>query len=147
MNKNRSVQELARAATWAKDLGGKQGLSAEDGWRMQNVMVGAILLINQCGRSVQGWLDREPGRRGALKRVQKGSRRGGKALRDLLGLAISELEAAVWLDEVDVGPLPIGKEPKKLSEAQKRAMQQGAARKRRKKKEARERRLKVTATR
>ena len=63
--------------------------------------------------------------RKALKHAAVASKQGIRAIRELITLAISELEASqAFRKQVDVGPLPV-KEPRPVSEAQRQALQAG----------------------
>jgi hypothetical protein len=126
MDKNSIVRNLRQNRGWVK-----KNLSAEwratDAWKAENIMVGCVQILNYVGVTIWGWLDRKKGRRAALGQVQKTyrTRRGNSVLLGLIDLAISELMARTWLKDLLPGALPLEKEPKQLSDAQKVALDRG----------------------
>ena len=69
-----------------------------------------------------------------------------RALRRLIELAVSELEACAWKAGFSIGALPFDREPRPLTAAQRRALGEGrnrANRQRREEREGRERALEV----
>ena len=124
MKKKTILQNLRHHRRWVQKQ--PEAEPPEDGTpRVENLMIGCVEIINCCGRSIRKWLDRKDGRRAGLRQVKTGcaTRRGSKVLRDLIDLAISELEACVWIDDLPVGALPLEKEPRPLSPAKRAALE------------------------
>ena len=112
--------------------------------RAQNLMVGCVQVINHCGQSIQGWLDRKPIRRKHLRGIATKYHQGpgSKTLRELVDLAVATLGAAVWVQDLPLGALPVKTEPKPRTEAQQAVQKFATARSaevRRQRQEKRER--------
>ena len=67
-----------------------------------------------------------------------------RVLQRLIDYAISTVEACSWVENFWIGALPLGKEPRRLTEAQITALQAARRRSREQVKQARESRLAVT---
>ena len=91
-----------------------------------NTVVGCFyILATSPGFNLRAWIDRKPGRKGLTTASTVGrTKQGIQAVRELLALTISELEARTWCKEVEVGPLPV-KEPRKASTKQREALKAG----------------------
>ena len=103
----------------------------------ENVMVGCIQIINQCGRSVAGWLSRQDRR--ATLRKQRFTQKKRQALSDLIDFAVSEV-LACEVESFWVGALPT-RQTYRRTEAHIEAMQKGRARAKRQLQAARNTRL------
>ena len=95
-----------------------------------NAVIGCVQTVNQCGQSLQGWLDRKPDRRRVLRQLITGcaTQKGRKAFQQLIDYTISVVKARKWVKKFWVGALPIRWETKgTLTEAQKAALNAGRA--------------------
>ena len=125
------LQNLSHHRQWVAGLA-KAKPSRDGARRAESVMVGCVQTVNECGRSIADWLGRRKERRSMLTRIRETytTRRGRKALLDLIDLAASELEAAAWVEEILVRSLPLKRTPRRLSESHKAALQAGRDRSR-----------------
>ena len=135
MNKRAVLQNLRFSLAWMeKQLSARRTSDTIN--RALNTMVGCFEILAICGVPTTAWIDRRKGRRRALKNVRERYSKpdGNRALRQLLRLTITALEAAVWIKSLPVGALPTPKEPKPMTEAQ-RAQRRAASRKAHQKRE------------
>ena len=147
MNKPLLIRNLIAARDWAashRDAAGKAG----DPWEAENIMIGCIQVIAQCGQRVDGWLGRKK-RRATLKNIREkyNTPVGSRALVQLAELAIETVEACSWKDSFRTGALPIKHQPQKrrpMTDSQLANLQKGWRRKDRQQ-EALELRLSVKA--
>ena len=123
MRRQTVIRNLEHARQWLLDRRKKPSKSGEP-WEAQNIFVGCVQLLNQCGRSIQEWLGRRPDRRRVLKQIREKyvTNRGNVVLRRLVDLTVTELKACSWRDDFWIGALPIKFGQRKLSEAHKRAI-------------------------
>lgn len=95
--------------------------------RMADTVAGCFDLLEQCPTlNLEAWLKRRP-HRAALDEPNTAAHtaEGRKAIRELIALTISDLEAStVFRPEVECGVLPM-RAPRPASEAQREALQQG----------------------
>jgi hypothetical protein len=127
MEKKTTIHHLRRCRDWLRKQQGKEA-DLESGWKAQNILIGCCQVIHACnGDSARPWLDRRPNRRKILRRIDDRycTREGNRVLRQLVDYAIVELEACVWVKDLDPGALPIEKEPRRLSKAHNRALHAG----------------------
>ena len=114
------VAKLKWNREWLQTLrDGKRAPGDSD--RAINLMVGCLQTIAQCGRpSLGDWLDRKRERRRTLKDTRNRFRSdtGTRVLRQLVDLAVSEVEACSWRKGYWVGALPIGSEPRPVTTKQ-----------------------------
>ena len=94
------------------ERGPQHRATPENSRKAQNILVGCVQTFNRCrycGRSLRDWPDWKPGRRQLLQQIghEYRTKAGMKALLELLDLAISEVEPAIWLDKVPVMALPV----------------------------------------
>jgi len=122
MRKKTVIRNLECAREWIEQQCGKPSTGG-DPWEAQNILVACVMLINQCGQSVQGWLGRK-GRPVVLQDIEEkyNTKLGVRVLRDLIDLAISTLEACSWRDDFALGPLPIRRNTRKLTDARRGAL-------------------------
>ncbi|MBP60395.1 MAG: hypothetical protein CMJ62_02610 [Planctomycetaceae bacterium] len=108
----------------ARDFRQKQPPSQPD--LTANVVIGCFHILRTCPtHDLQAWLARKPNRAGLKDASTVGrTKQGIQAVRELIALTISDLEARTWLKEIEVGPLPV-KESRKASEKQREALQAG----------------------
>ena len=103
MKKTTLLNNLKKLQQWA-------AAKKKDPDQAVNIMVGCFLALQQSGfHCATQWIDRVPDRRKVLKNIQKShaTRRGNKALRDLLALTISAVEAYTWVDSWNTYALPL----------------------------------------
>ena len=95
-----------------------------------NAVIGCVQTVNQCGQSLQGWLDRKPDRRRLLRQLIKGrtTQKGRKVLGELIDYTISVVEARKWVKKFWVGALPLHGQPIHRSPSHIAAMQVGRQR-------------------
>ena len=133
MNRNSAVKLLQHHRDWLKNLKSKGDVG-----RAQNIVVGCMQFLNSAGKSPQSWLDRKKNRRTIIRDIQAAHTNpaGRKVLLGLIDFTMSEIEAHVWLDDFMADALQVGKwDTKYLTEAQKKAMQDGRKRARKKEEE------------
>lgn len=99
------VAKLKWNREWLQSL--REGKRAPgDSDRAINLMVGCLQTIAQCDRrSVADWLERKPERGRTLKDIRNRfrSETGNRVLRQLVELAISEVEACTWVKKFWLG--------------------------------------------
>lgn len=120
------VQNLRECRKWAvKHLAAKW--RTEDSWQAQNVVVGCVQVVNQTGRTIQEWAGGKAGRLDQLQRIQQTypTRRGNRVLIDLIDWAQSTLEACCWRSTFWVGALPLQREPRPVTDAQRAGLARG----------------------
>ena len=115
------IAALKRNLKWLTSI---KRRSVTNNNRALNLMIGCLQVCAQCRQKTTKWLDRKPGRRSRLKRVREtyADPRGNKDLRQLVELASSAAEAAIWKDDIRVEALPDLKEKKQRTEAQVQAV-------------------------
>ena len=106
------ITTLTTNVKWnLKWLEGRRGAPAdlENGDRAEDIRNACIRLCHEVGQPLEAWSQRLPNRRKALANVRLSYRhkRDGKALRDLVVLTISALEAASWIDSLGCAALPL----------------------------------------
>ncbi len=147
------LRALAAVRTW---LMGRKGRTQTepDQWRAENVLIGCAEILRRCGADFAGWLDRTKPKRRSRRRLLQHVRTnfnrddGLKVLLELIDFTESALQAAVWLDTLWVGALPILVKPVVVTEAQWAALDRGRQTQRAQRervREQRERRLEVGA--
>jgi len=126
MNKPSIIRSLEWNLEWVKGQKGKPSAIGTP-WRAQDIVVGSIQAINECGRSIRRWLDRRPERTRVLRDIREryNAQQGNKILRDLITLAISEVGACSWVSDFRVGPLPLQREPKPMTDEHRKAAAEG----------------------
>jgi hypothetical protein len=129
MNKQIIIRNLGRHL---KSLSRKDQETVSDGYTAENVVVACFQVLHECGRSKQSrdaWIDRQ-GFRKTLERIQRRytKPKAKRAMKRLIELAITELEACSWRTQFSVGALPIDREPKPMTAAQREARRQNMTR-------------------
>jgi len=138
------LRSLEMEMAWVRKQVGARP-TVDGGFRAENILVGVVQVVNQCGYSIEGWLGRRGkrlDRRAALKDIAARYHFAvpNKTLHDLLALAREVVLAAVWVEEFWVGALPI-KEPRTISADHLQSLQEGRVRRRKKDQQERSRRL------
>jgi hypothetical protein len=123
------VKNLSLNKQWLEDRIGKKSV-APDELVAENIMIGCAMLIRVCCGDFSGWLHRRRDRKPQLAKIRKSycSKKGSKVLKDLLDYAIGCVETATWIDNHDVGPIPVLFEPRTMSDDHKAAIAQGRRR-------------------
>ncbi len=151
LHRRHILRVLAAIRTWLTGRKGKTQTEA-DQWRAENILIGCAQILKQCGADFGGWLDRtrrkRRSRRRLLRHVRTNFNRGDglKVLLELIDFTESALQAAVWLDTLWVGALPILVKPVVVTEAQRAALckaRQTKRARRQQEQEQRERRLEM----
>jgi hypothetical protein len=144
MHKRTIIQNLEHAREWLDKRLSKPS-TVGDPWEAENILVGCLQLMDQCGRRSLGeWLDRKTGRRQALRNVRDryNVKSGHRALCDLVDLTVSDLEACNWQPGFLIDPLPLKVQPQRpRSEAHKQKLKESSARTRRRRESASKSRL------
>jgi len=140
MDKKTVLRNLLAQRKWVKDQLVSKGRTGGEASRAYNRMIGCLQTLRQCGQQgLTGWLDRSRrGRRKAVANIQLEctSRKGSRALLDLVDLTVSAVSAASWVDDLWIGALPIRFQPAKITEAQREAARRNIGRLHRKQREA-----------
>jgi hypothetical protein len=116
------IRALDQATKWLLSKRGQPG-RAGDPWHAVNILVGTLDCLNQCGYSIQSWLDRRTDRRRILRDIRNryATPAPNKVLRDLVALAKAAVSACSWRSPYPLGALPSG-EPRPATDAQRAAM-------------------------
>lgn len=125
MNKRTVIANLRTLRKWVERQRGRP-VNEEASYEAQNILVGcAQLLLSSGGVSINGWVTRKAYRTGTVRRIMRTyvTKQGNRALLDLIDLTISSLEVCTWRNDFLPGPLPITREPRRISETQQSAMQ------------------------
>ena len=136
MNKTTLLRNLDACRSWAEKRRGAAGKAGEPR-RAQDIMIGCVQAIAQCGQRIDGWLSRK-GRKKVLQNIREryNTPAGCRALTQLIDLAEGTVRACAWKDSFRTGALPLKYTPRKLTDSHKRAISEGMAREKNKRKTA-----------
>ena len=131
MEKKTVVKNLEYNRKWVeKHLRSK--LTQVDKQQAQNIPIGCVQTSNQCGQSIQSWLNRDPERRRLLRQLIKGhvTQKNLRLLQKFIDYTISVVGACSWVNDFWVGALPVGQQRRPRSEAHSKAIKEGHQRRR-----------------